>query len=145
MLDAVEEQVAVLRKTGGGWVHRRDAAEDLGKGASRAIEVLLSHREDRDVDVRSGVGRALAWVQASLRGVPAAAASTGYTLEELVRGVERPGKREVEKIEGGYRVTVTTGKGRKQVLSIATDTRRDGKGLIRVSTRCGAGRETTRR
>ena len=37
---------------------------------------------------------------------------------------------------------MTTGKGRKQELSIATDTRRDGKGLIRVSTRCGARDDT---
>ena len=101
MLDAVEEQVVVLRKTGGGWVHRRDAAEDLGKGASRAIEVLLSHRKDMDVDVRSGVEWALAWVQASLSGVPATAASTSYTLEELVRRVERPGSARWRRLRAG--------------------------------------------
>lgn len=129
----IERAVVKLADTRAAWVLRRDAAETLGNAAEQAIRVLQQHRQDKDADVRPAAERALGRASAALAGMPP---QRGYALEELVQGCAKSGQREVEPEGDGFRVTVETAEGRKQLVSVQPFEGRHGK-LIVITTRCG--------
>lgn len=137
MLESIEKACSVLAKRDENWVNRRDAAETLGKGAARAVEALRAHADDEDVDVRMAVEKSLGWAEAGLEGVRPVPQERAFTLDELVKDLERPGRREVAEKDGGYEITVDVGKGRSQRVRVEAAKSRADKETVRVSTRCG--------
>lgn len=137
MAKDVDSLIKVLRNRDSGWVHRRDAAEALGKTGAEIADTLRSLLDDSDVDVRRSIKEALGWASAGLRNVRPIPQNRPYTLEELAKACERPGRREVAKEGDGYIVTATLREGRTQRVDIKPYTPKDGKNLIRVYTRCG--------
>ena len=143
MSQSLDKNVSSLRDHDAGWVTRRDAAEALGRTAADAVSVLIAHKDDPDVDVRTAVRSALGWASAGLRSVKPVPQSRSYTLEELANACAKDGRRRVERDGDGYMVHATTKEGRQQVVCITPDRRSDGHDLIRVHTRCGpAGADT---
>ena len=135
MADDIDKAVAQLSNRSGTWVARRDAADFLGKVASRARAALAQFAQDPDTDVRAAVAKAMgdtAWRDA---GRDSKAAQ--LTLEELVRAVERPGKRAARAIEGGFEITATLKNGRAQKVLVTRGTSEAGAETIRVRSRCG--------
>lgn len=135
MADDLDRAVAQLANRSGTWVSRRDAADFLGKVAARARTALAEFAEDADTDVRAAVGKALGdtdWRDAGRTGKEAQ-----YSLEELVRAVERPGKRSAVPAKGGYEITVTLKDGRTQKVFAGYSTSEAGAQTIRVRSRCG--------
>lgn len=143
MSDELEKAIATLGNRDAGWVTRRDAAEFLGRSGAKAVEALHAHSKDADVDVQRTVKEALGWASAGLEGIEPAAAAHEYGLEELVRGLEKKGKRSVAPHGDGFEVRVELPKGRSQKVYIGPTKRRDGADLIRVFTRCGKPAEDT--
>lgn len=129
-LDAARQRLEDARA---GWVHRRDAALELGRWATIALDALKRHINDEDTDVRRAVGEAVAKIH--LPTVPASDGS--YALETLVATCEKPGKRSVRAEGDGFVVQVALPEGREQSVRLAASTSRDGHPLIQVSTRCG--------
>lgn len=135
MADDLDRAIAQLANRGGTWVARRDAADFLGKVATRAREALAQFVEDADTDVRAAVAQALgnpAWRDAGRAGKEAQ-----YTLDELVRAVERPGKRSARPIDGGFEIVATLKNGRTQKVFVSHGTSEAGAQTIRVRSRCG--------
>ena len=142
MLKQLDKIIEALKDRSSGWVTRRDAAEALGQIASRSLGALKAHANEDDVDVRSGVRRALADVGAVEAG-KSDGTPTIYSLKELAQACLKKSKRTV-KVEGeGYVVRVQTTEGRTQDVFIAPFERSDGRKLVRVSTRCGIADEET--
>lgn len=137
MLESIEKACSVLAKRDENWVNRRDAAETLGKGAARAVEALKAHVDDEDTDVRIAVEKSLGWAEAGLEGVGPVPQERAFTLDELVKDLERPGRREVAEKDGGYEITVDVGKGRSQRVRVETAKSRSDQETVRVSTHCG--------
>jgi len=135
MADDLDRAITQLSNREGTWVARRDAADFLGKIATRARQGLAQFAQDPDTDVRAAVARALgdtAW-----RDAGRASASAQLTLEELVRAVEREGKRMARPIDGGFEITVTLKSGRAQKVLVTHGTSEAGADTIRVRSRCG--------
>lgn len=137
MIAEVEKLKAQLANRDAGWVTRRDAAEDLGKIAAEATNVLHAHADEPDADVKIGVERAIGWVEAGLKGTVTATQGRAYTLDELVRGLESEGRRTVTKKGDAYAVEVVLKGDRKQSVTVVAVESREGKNIVRVSTRCG--------
>ncbi len=135
MADDLDRAITQLSNRDGTWVARRDAADFLGKVAARARTALSQFAQDADTDVRGAVAKALgdaAWRDAG-RDSPAAQ----LTLEELVRAVERTGKRAARPVDGGFEVAVTLKNGRTQKVLVTRGTSEAGAETIRVRSRCG--------
>lgn len=138
MFEDLETTIKTLDDPDVGWVNRRDAAEHLGKVASQAVLALRAHSEDKDVDIRDAAVRAAGQASAALQGVkPVLPDGEGYSLADLVEGLEREGKRSVEKRGTGYEVKLELKEGRSQTVSIVRIQTKDRPDLIRVYTRCG--------
>lgn len=137
MNDSIEKRLAELENTEEGWVIRRDAAEALGQTAAQALEALRAHAEEKDVDVRAMVVKALGWSKGSLEGVSPVAQERAFSLEELAESVEKPGTREVAAKGDGYEITVTLREDRMQKVLAELATSHSGRETIRISTRCG--------
>jgi len=118
-------------------VTRRDGADALGDAAAKAVEILRAYSKDADVDVASAVNRALERISGAVAGVAPKPGSRDYTLEELVAGVEKEGKRSVQSHDDGYAVDVRLKNGRNQKVYISPSHRSDGTKLVRVFTYCG--------
>lgn len=139
MADELERAIAGVSDRSATWVSRRDAADYLGKVAAKAHSALQRNAEDPDTDVRAAVAKALgdtAWRDAARSGKEAQ-----LTLEELVRAIERPAKREVRAIDGGFEITVTLKNGRTQKVRATRGSSEAGADTIRVSSRCGPASE----
>lgn len=139
MADDLDRAAAQLADRGGTWVARRDAADFLGKVAARARGVLAEFAEDSDTDVRAAVQQALG--DASWRDAGRDGKEAQLTLDELVRAVERPGKREVRPTSNGFEITVTLKDGRQQKVFVSQATAAAGAEIYRVRSRCGAAAE----
>ena len=138
MFEDLEATIETLRDSDSGWVNRRDAAENLGKVASQAVLALRAHTDDADVDIRDAAKRAAGEASAALQGVEAILPDgEGYSLEDLAKGLESPGKRTVEKRGKGYEVVVQVKEGRSQTVTIVPVSSKNRHDLIRVYTRCG--------
>lgn len=138
LLKHVEAAIGRLADRGTGWVTRRDAAEALGRASGKAVEALRAHSQDKDVDVRLGVERALATASASLAGMSFRGPDRGEPLSTLARACEKPGEREVTQHGNGYAVRVKLNGDRHQVVYIDPHRRKDGVELVRVFSYCGA-------
>jgi hypothetical protein len=135
---AIDSAAEDLADTDAGWVHRRDGVEYLGLAAAKALKALHDFRDEKDVDVRAAVDKALGIAQAGLQGIaPVSESEKKYTLEELAQACHKPGKRHVEKAGVGYTVEVVLKNGRKQTLTLSASRRKDGVELIHVFTLCG--------
>jgi len=66
LFNDIESAVAELADARAGWVHRRDAAEALGRAAGQALTALRAHEDDADVDVRAIVQKVLGQASAEL-------------------------------------------------------------------------------
>ena len=55
----LERHIAELGKRDENWVIRRDAADELGRAATKSIEALRDHAEDEDFDVQAMVVKAV--------------------------------------------------------------------------------------
>jgi hypothetical protein len=139
--EELEKYAKQLRNPDAGWVVRRDAAENLGKAAAFALDVLREHADEMDVDVRRVVDQALGQASAALEGVPPLPQVKEYSLEELARACEKEGERVVAPHGEGYVVQVTLKSGRKQAVYLNHHKRKDGMELIRIFTECGKPRE----
>lgn len=134
MYEDIDKAAGELRNQEAGWVTRRDAAETLGQAAARALTALEAHKEDPDRDVQGAVQKELGKAGGALAGVKP---EGGYTLEELVRACEKPGKRTVKPEGDGFVVEVKLKGDRRQLVNVQPYERRDGAKLIRVFTYCG--------
>ncbi len=135
MAEDLDRAIAAVSNRGATWVSRRDAAEYLGRVAAQARDALQRNAEDSDTDVRAAVAKALgdaAWRDAGRSGK-----ESQLTLDELVREIEKPGKREVRVIDGGFEISVALKNGRAQKVRVTHATSEAGADTIRVSTRCG--------
>lgn len=141
MNDSIDKRLAELENTEEGWVIRRDAAESLGQTAAQALEALRAHAEEKDVDVRAMVVKALGWSKGSLEGVSPVAQERAFSLEELAESVKSPGSREVAAKGDGYEITVTLREDRMQKVLAEPATSHGGRETIRISTRCGPAEE----
>lgn len=137
MYEDIDAAAKDLADTNAGWVKRRDGADMLGKIAARALEKLREYQDELDVDVHRAVDDALSNASAALAGIKPVAQSRHYTLEELARSCERPGRRAVAPHEDGFVVQVEMKSGRRQAVFVMPHTLRDKTDLIRVFTRCG--------
>lgn len=135
MGDDLDRAVAQLSNRSGTWVTRRDAADFLGKVVARARGALAMFAEDADTDVRGAVQRALG--DAAWRDAGRTSKEALLTLDELVRAVERPGKRSARAADGGYEIIVTLKDGRTQKVFVSHGTSEAGAQTIRVRSRCG--------
>jgi len=132
MADDIDRAVSQLSNREGTWVARRDAADFLGKVSNRARGALAQFAEDPDTDVRAAVARALgdaAWRDVDRAGV--------LSFEELVRAIERPGKRAAKPVDGGFEIAVTLKNGRTQKVQVTRGNSEAGAETIRVRSRCG--------
>lgn len=143
MFKKIDAVARTLSDSDAGWVHRRDAAETLGKLASRALEVLKAHEGDSDRDVNDEIKRALGNATAALQGIEPVPQVRAYTLAELVEGLEKPGSRAVSAKGDGFQVTVELREDRSQVLHIEPYGRADGIDCVRVLTHCGPASDST--
>jgi hypothetical protein len=135
MADELDRAIAALSDRSGTWVSRRDAADWLGRVSSRALRGLTANRTDADPDVRMGVERALADAGGGLKDAPD---GTGpATIDALVKAVEKPGRRDVTRIGGGYEIDVMLRDGRSQKVRVTKSQAQDGGETAHVSTRCG--------
>jgi hypothetical protein len=139
MADDLDRAIAEVSNRGATWVSRRDAADYLGRVAAQAREALKQNAEDPDTDVRAAVARALG--DAAWRDAGRAGRESQLTLEELVRAIEKPGKREVQVIGGGFEIAVTLKNGRTQKVCATHGTSEAGADTIRVCSRCGPAAE----
>lgn len=133
----LERNIAELGKRDENWVLRRDAADELGRAATKSIQALRDHAEDEDFDVRAMVIKALGWAKAGLEGVEPVAQERAHTLEELAKSVEKPGSREVSAKGDAFEIVVTLREGRSQKVRAEPAKSQSGKDTIRVSTNCG--------
>jgi hypothetical protein len=141
MLEEIDKIISELSDTSNGWVDRRDAADNLGMIASKALMALHAHAEDGDVDVRTAVQAALEKVGVSAgteRAAPSEKSAVPVpTLKDLAQACEKKMKRAIKPHGDGYVVRVQTKEGRTQDVHITPVKRPDGRELIRVSTQCG--------
>jgi len=139
LFNDIESAVAELADARAGWVHRRDAAEALGRAAGQALTALRAHEDDADVDVRAIVQKVLGQASAAMVGIePRAQEEDSLSLGELVKACEKPGQRTVAQKDGDFVVTVQLKQGRHQDVYVSPFKRKDGAELIRVFTYCGA-------
>ncbi len=131
MLDELDKAIEALDNPDAGWVNRRDAAELLGQAGARAVAALEKHREEPDLDVRKSIDESRRQVAAGTTE-----AFKAYGLEELVRALEQPGRRDVTKQGDGFQIDLAIKKGRKQKVMVTPSTRNDGHPIIRIYTRC---------
>jgi hypothetical protein len=144
VFEAIREAAETLRDESSGWVHRRDAADQLGRAAALALVALNDHRDEMDTDVRRAVDKALAQASAALNGVRPTVEAPAYTLEDLAHGCERKDRRIVHAQEdGSYIVEVLMKDGRRQEVHAEEYTRRDGIELLRVYSFCGPYADST--
>lgn len=136
MSDSLDKAAAALDDTKAPWVTRRDAAEYLGEMVGRAVRALMAHRNDPDVDVKSGVERALQRA-GELAAESPPGAGKRYSIEELARTCEKPGERVVSRFGDGYAIDVDLKSGRRQRVYVNAHKRKDGVTLVRVYTQCG--------
>jgi hypothetical protein len=135
MADELERAIAAVSNRGATWVSRRDAADFLGQVAAKARDALKQNAEDPDTDVRAAVAKALG--DLDWRDAGRAGKESRLTLDELVRAIERPGKREAHVIDGGFEITVALKDGRSQKVRATHGTSEAGADTIRVRSRCG--------
>lgn len=139
MAEDLERAIAAVSNRGATWVSRRDAADFLGRVAAQAREALKQNAEDADTDVRAAVAKALG--DATWRDAGRSGKESQLTLDELVRAIERPGKREVRVIDDGFEITVTLKNGRAQKVHVTHTTSEAGADTIQVCSRCGPATE----
>lgn len=137
MYEELDQAAAKLADTKAGWVTRRDAAEQLGNAAIRALTALRRHADEMDADVRRAVDHALAQVSAVLDGVEPPGSHLPYTLEELARYCEKPPARVVERDGDAFTIKVMLKSGRGQHVHLRKFKRTDGVELIQIYTVCG--------
>ncbi|HEO72666.1 MAG TPA: hypothetical protein ENN80_15520 [Candidatus Hydrogenedentes bacterium] len=137
MFENIEQAADALANKNAGWVVRRDGASNLGYAAGKALAALKAYEDEKDVDVRRAIDKALGEASNALAGVPPRfPESRKHTLEELVRACEKPGKREVKPHDDGFLITVALGE-RRQTVYVMPLKRKDGMELIRIYTFCG--------
>jgi hypothetical protein len=140
MAKELEAALQQLANAGAGWVHRRDAALELGRWAAIALNALKRHQEDPDTDVRRAVGEAVTKLH-----LPVAPASGGgYALESLAKSCEKPGQRQVTAEGEDYIVRVVLSEGRSQLVRLTASKSRYGHDMIQILTQCGAASEKTK-
>jgi len=137
VFEEIDKAATVLADDTAGWVHRRDAADLLGRIAARALRPLHEHSDEMDLDVRASVERALGQAQAALQGVQAVPPTSAFSFDELARLCAKDGARTVSHHETGYVVDVKLKDGRGQRVYLMPDKRKDESSLIRVFTYCG--------
>ncbi|HOZ46024.1 MAG TPA: hypothetical protein PLO37_09845 [Candidatus Hydrogenedentes bacterium] len=137
MLEELDKAAADLANKKAGWVFRRDAAELFGQAAAKSLAALRAHEDDADVDVRGAVARALGTASAGLTGIAPEASPTAYSIKELARACEKPGKRTVEPSGEGYVVDVAVKGARTQKVYLMPDKGENGIETIRIFTVCG--------
>lgn len=131
--DAIDRAAAALADTRAGWVTRRDAADALGNAAERALRALNAYRNDKDVDIKSAVVKALGRASGGLAGV---VPKSGYSLEDLAAACAKSPQRTVKAVGEGYEVDVDLGGGRRQRVALRLVEQEKGR-LLRISTECG--------
>ena len=137
MQDELSTHAVQLADRDAGWVHRRDAAEALGRAAQTAVAALQAHADEPDRDVRAVVDKALGWAKGALKGVEPVAQERAFGLGELVESLEKGEERAVAPKGDGYEITVDIGEGRSQRVLAEPAKSQGGHDMIRVSTRCG--------
>lgn len=135
MLTKLDTTAATLADTAAGWVTRRDAAEQLGEAAARAVAALSRFANETDVDVRSAVLKELAKTKAAFQKPPAEAKA--LTLDDLACGLAKEGERTVTVIDHQYAIDFKLKTGRRQRVYLGSHEIREGTPLIRVMTICG--------
>lgn len=144
MFEALEKAINQLEDTQAGWVHRRDAAQALGRYARDAAAALLRHRDEPDVDVRREVREALS--QALPPGAAnAAPAEAPLSFAQIGPSLEKPGRREVRQEGTGWLVEVRVSKKRSQRVRIEETQSQDKRPLMRAETTCGPAAEAVQR
>lgn len=129
--------VSILADTDGGWVNRRDAAEGLGRMAQGAIQGLKAHEKDSDRDVKSAVVSSLQSIGRALQGLDMSADAGGApSLERMLGAMEKPGNRDLSKVDNGFSMLVVTSDGRTQTVLIEETTSNTKREIVRVSTIC---------
>jgi hypothetical protein len=140
MADELDRAIARLSDASQTWITRRDAADWLGKIALRTIDGLkVNLQKDGDRDVQDAVMRALEEAKENVGNVNLGA--SGVTVESLVKSIERPGSRDVKRVDSGFEVTVALPQGRSQKLRIVEGKSQAGEDSVRISTRCGPAAE----
>lgn len=139
MANSIEKAIAVVQDTKAGWVHRRDAVEFLAAAAGKAVDGLVAHREEPDVDVRAAVEKELGRLSAKVAGIAPLEEETArvYSLDELAQACEKPGKRSVAAWGEGYQVEVTLKDGRRQHVYIVPHREENRPPMVRIHTYCG--------
>ena len=137
MSKATGTLLKMLADRDGGWVNRRDAADGLGRVAQSAIEGLKAHEKDSDQDVSAAIKSSLQALRHAVDGVDLSAAPGGLpTLEKCLKALEKPGRRDLEELENGYSMKVTTKDGRSQSVLIEETQSNTKMNIVRVSTPC---------
>ena len=134
MKETIDRRIRVLSDKREGWVHRRDAALELGAAAAAALGALQRHAADEDVDVRQAVREAMEKIR--LPELPEA--MNAYSLDTLAKSCARKDRRSVSAVEGGYEVTVSLRENRKQVVRLSMAELQGGVAVVQLSTRCGS-------
>lgn len=134
--DSVHRIADALKNPRSGWVTRRDAADALGSSAIHTIAALRACESDKDTDVQRAVVEALSRVRDSLSGTEYCRPVL-YSVEDLVRYVEKPGQREVHKEGDGFTISINLRAGRKQTIHVCSAPGQDGTVLIHVYSICG--------
>lgn len=140
MLKALEKTIAKLKDNQAGWVDRRDAALHLGLAMERARAVLEAHKNEKDVDVRAAVQRALGILR-DTENEEAGYAPPPLDLEELLEACHKPPKRVVTPLGDGFQIDVQLKNGRAQCVYVKLIRRQDGKELAHIFTYCGENSE----
>ena len=136
MTREIEKAVKVLEDREAGWVHRRDAVEQLGKVTQRALAALNAHRDDEDIDVRMAVQHALHDVGSGAAVQAGTGEKAGYSLKQLARYCEKAGERKVEAKGAEFVVEVQLKGDRKQTVYLSVFENANGRCFFRMTTYC---------
>jgi hypothetical protein len=141
--EAIDKAVEALKSVKTGWVTRRDAADFLGTAAMRAVKALRAHLNEPDVDVLRAVTEHLGKLSGAVSGIAPTAERRRHSVEELAKACAKEGSRTVSSCEAGFQVEVKLRNGRRQIVFIVPETRKDGAELVRVFSFCGLPTESS--
>ena len=134
MAMTMQKAVETLSDTGSGWVHRRDAADFLGRAVRHAMDALQAFSADKDPDVQQAVQQALQQLEGSAGNTSGNA--TALTLENLAFSCEKPERRVVTQEGDRFCITVRTGEGRSQRVYLEQQVVKD-ESALHMFTLCG--------
>lgn len=147
MRKKIEQAITRLRDTKAMWTERRDAVEQLGEVARRALRALREHENDADTDVRMAVERALREVDTPTPEAihfseqPRDEAPHTHTLEALAQACSKPESRLVEQNDDGFTIKVRIDEERWQTVYMREVKGPNGMPILRVATYCGQSEE----